>query len=101
MYERIDVYERTFRMKYVDQELRIVKFLMKKPNKKRSHIIIITTAHNIQRTSLFKIIRARQYIENSIFHILVNSPMRIFVGQLSNLHFVQDPGARHSLLLLE
>lgn len=70
MYERVDVYERTFRMKYVDQELRFVKFLMKKPNKKRSQIIIITTAHNIERTSLFKIIRARQDIENSIFHNL-------------------------------
>lgn len=68
MYERVDVYERTFRMKYVDQELRFVKFLMKKPNKKCSQIIIITTADNIERASLFKIIRARQDIENSIFH---------------------------------
>jgi hypothetical protein len=69
-YESIKVYEDTFRMKNVDMPIRFVRFLMKKPDGKRSHIMIITTNLDMKLETLFKIIRARQDIENSIFHNL-------------------------------
>ncbi len=69
-YESIKVYEDTFRMKNVDKPLRFIKFLMKKTDGKRSQIMIITTSFYIKLETLFKIIRARQDIENSIFHNL-------------------------------
>ena len=69
-YESITVYEGTFRMKNIDRDIRFVKFLMKKPNGKRSQIMIITTSMDMDLSTLFKIIRSRQDIENSIFHNL-------------------------------
>ncbi len=54
----------------VDMPLSFVKFLMKKPDGKRSQIMIITTKLNMELVTLFKIIRSRQDIENSIFHNL-------------------------------
>ncbi len=57
-------------MKNVDKPLRFVKFLMKKPDGKRSQIMIITTNLDIDSSTLFKVIRSRQDIENSIFHNL-------------------------------
>lgn len=50
--------------------LRFVKYAMKYPNKKRSQIIIITTCMDMELETLFKIIRARWDIENSIFNNL-------------------------------
>ena len=47
-----------------------VKYAMKYPNKKRSQIMIVTTSMNMQLKTLFKIIRARWDIENSIFNNL-------------------------------
>ena len=57
-------------MKNVDKPLRFIKFLMKKADGKRSQIMIITTSLDMDLKTLFKIIRARQDIENSIFHNL-------------------------------
>jgi hypothetical protein len=69
-FENVKVYEGNFYMKSVEQPLRFVKFLMKKPDGKRSQIMIVTTYTNMDLKTLFKIIRARQDIENSIFHNL-------------------------------
>lgn len=57
-------------MNNVERNLRFVKFSMKKPNGKHSQIMIITSCMKMKLTTLFKIIRARQDIENSIFHNL-------------------------------
>jgi hypothetical protein len=43
---------------------------MKKPDGKRSQIMIVTTCMVMELRTLFRIIRARQDIENSIFHNL-------------------------------
>ncbi len=47
-----------------------IKFLMKKADGKRSQIMIVTTSLKMGLKTLFKAIRARQDIENSIFHNL-------------------------------
>jgi len=57
-------------MNKVKQELRFVKFHQKKSNKERSQIMIITTCMDVELETLYKIIKARQDIENSIFHKL-------------------------------
>ncbi len=57
-------------MKNVEMPIRFVKFLMKKSDGKRSQIMIVTTCMKMDLRLLFKIIRARQDIENSIFHNL-------------------------------
>lgn len=69
-YEVVKVYEDTFNMNNVNKPLRFVKFLMKKSDGKRSQIMIITNSLDMELEILFKIIRARQDIENSIFHNL-------------------------------
>jgi hypothetical protein len=69
-YESVKVYEGTFNMNNVEKPLKFVKFLMKKSDGKRSQIMIVTTYLEMDLSMLFKIIRARQDIENSIFHNL-------------------------------
>ena len=69
-YENIKVYENYFQMNNVEQELRFVKFHQKKSNNKRTQIMIITTCMDVELKTLYKIIKARQDIENSIFHKL-------------------------------
>jgi hypothetical protein len=69
-YESVKVYAGTFYMNNVKKPLRFVKFLMKKPDGRRSQIMIVTTCLEMDLRILFKIIRARQDIENSIFHNL-------------------------------
>lgn len=69
-FEKIEVYESEFTMDKVLEPLRFVKYIMKYPNEKRSQIMIVTTCMNIQLNTLFKIIRARWDIENSIFNNL-------------------------------
>jgi predicted transposase YbfD/YdcC len=69
-YESVKIFEYTFNMKNVDKPLRFVKFLMKKADGKRSQIMIVTTSLKMGLKTLLKIIRARQDIENSIFHNL-------------------------------
>jgi hypothetical protein len=69
-YENVKVYEGLFSMKNVEKPLWFIKFLMKKPDGKRSQIMIVTTCLEMELRTLFKIIRARQEIENSIFHNL-------------------------------
>ncbi len=69
-YENVKVYEGHFDMKNVEKPLRFVKFLMKKPDGKRSQIMIVTTCMEVDFKTLVKIIRARQDIENSIFNNL-------------------------------
>ena len=69
-FEKIEVYESVFTMDKVLEPLRFVKYTMKYPNKKRSQIMIVTTCMNMELKTLFKIIRARWDIENSIFNNL-------------------------------
>ena len=69
-FEKIEVYESVFTMDKVLEPLRFVKYTMKYPNKKRSQIMIVTTCMNMTLKTLFKIIRARWDIENSIFNNL-------------------------------
>ena len=57
-------------MDNVVQPLRFVKFAMKHKNKKRTQIMIVTTCMGMALKTLFKIIRARWDIENSIFNNL-------------------------------
>lgn len=57
-------------MDNVEQELRFVKFHQKKYNKERTQIMIITTCIDVELDTLYKIIKVRQDIENSIFHKL-------------------------------
>jgi predicted transposase YbfD/YdcC len=69
-FEKVEVYESIFLMDNVEQPLRFVKFVMKYPDKKRSQIMIVTTCMGMKLKTLFKIIRARWDIENSIFNNL-------------------------------
>lgn len=71
-FEKIEIYEDTFIMDKVEKPLRFVKYKMKYPNKKRSQIMIVTTCMDMSLKTLFKIIRARWNIENSIFNNLKN-----------------------------
>jgi len=69
-FEKVEVYESTFTMDNVEQPLRFVKFALKHKNKLRTQIMIVTTCMDMARKTLFKIIRARWDIENSIFNNL-------------------------------
>jgi hypothetical protein len=69
-YESVTVYEDKFHMDGVEKELRFIKFHMKKPDKRRTQLMIITTRRDMELSTLYKIIRTRQDIENSIFHNL-------------------------------
>jgi len=69
-FEKIEVYESIFTMDNVEQPLRFVKFAIKHKNKKRIQIMIVTTCMDMALKTLFKIIRARWDIENSIFNNL-------------------------------
>ena len=68
--KKIEVYESVFTMDKVLEPLRFVKYTMKYQNKKSSQIMIVTTCMNMTLKTLFKIIRARWDIENSIFNNL-------------------------------
>ena len=57
-------------MDNVEQPLRFVKFAIKHKNKLRTQIMIVTTCMDMALKTLFKIIRARWDIENSIFYNL-------------------------------
>ena len=67
-FEKVEVYESTFTMDNVEQPLRFVKFAIKHKNKQRSQIMIVTTCMDMGLKTLFKMIRARWDIENSIFN---------------------------------
>ncbi|KLU66406.1 transposase DDE domain protein [Desulfosporosinus acididurans] len=69
-FEKVEVYESIFTMDNVEQPLRFVKFAMKHKDKKRTQIMIVTTCNDMALKTLFKIIRARWDIENSIFNNL-------------------------------
>jgi hypothetical protein len=69
-FERVEVYESAFTMDNVEQPLRFVKFALKHKNKLRTQIMIVTTCMDMTLKTLFKIIRARWDIENSIFNNL-------------------------------
>lgn len=69
-FEKIEVYQSTFTMDNVDQPLRFVKFAIKHTNKQRTQIMIVTTCMDMALKTLFKMIRARWDIENSIFNNL-------------------------------
>ena len=57
-------------MNNVGSELRFIKFHKTKQNNKRIQIMIITTSTDLEPNTLYKIIKARQDSENSIFHKL-------------------------------
>jgi hypothetical protein len=69
-YESVTVYEGFFRMHNVEKELRFVKFRMKSNDKKYTQIMIVTTCMDMKLETIFRIIRGRQDIENSIFNYL-------------------------------
>jgi len=69
-FEKVEVYESTFRMDNVEQPLRFVKFAIKHKNKQRTQIMMVTTCMEMALKTLFKLIRARWDIENSIFNNL-------------------------------
>ena len=71
-FEKVEIYEAIFSMDKVAEPLRFVKYIMKYQNKKRSQIMIVTTCMDMSLKTLFKIIRARWDIENSIFNNLKN-----------------------------
>ena len=57
-------------MDNVKQPLRFAKFAMKHKDGKRSQIMIVTSCMDMSLKTLFKMIRARWDIENSIFNNL-------------------------------
>jgi hypothetical protein len=67
---KVEVYQSTFTMDNVEQSLSFVKFAIKHKNTKRTQIMIVTTCMDMVPRTLFKIIRARWDIENSIFNNL-------------------------------
>ena len=67
-FEEVKVYDCLFTMENVDRPLRFVKFAMKFPDGTRSQIMIATTCLDMDLRTLFRIIRARWDIENSIFN---------------------------------
>jgi len=69
--EKIEVYEEKFYMKGVAKPLRYVKYAKKNSEKQRSQILIITTCLDMPLKSLYKMIKARWEIENSIFNIYI------------------------------
>ncbi len=69
-YKSVEVYAGYFKMNNVGPELRFIKFHQRKQNNKRTQIMIITTSMDLEPNTLYKIIKARQDIENSIFHKL-------------------------------
>jgi len=69
-FEKVEVFESTFTMDNVEQPLRFVKFAIIHSNKQRTQIMMVTTCMGMALKTLFKIIRARWDIENSIFNNL-------------------------------
>jgi len=64
----IKVYESIFEMSHVKECLRLIKFTTKNPDGSRSQIIIVTTLKETSLKTLYKMIKARWNIENSIFN---------------------------------
>jgi hypothetical protein len=69
-YEQVEVYESEDEMENVNQPVRFVKFTMKRSNDRYSQIMIVTTLMETDLHTLFKMIRGRWDIENSIFNYL-------------------------------
>jgi len=96
-FEKVEVYETEFEMPGVKKPLRFVKFTMKRKNNKYSQIMIITTCMDMSLKTLFKIIRARWHIENSIFnylkkecHLWNKNPIICLISNIANTkkHFI-------------
>jgi len=66
--KRIKVYESMFEMSNVKEPLRLVKFAIKNTDGSRSQIMIVTTLMETSLKTLYKMIKARWNIENSIFN---------------------------------
>ena len=56
----------------MEQPLRYIKYAKRKSRTERSQILIVTTCLNMALETLYKIIKARWEIENSIFNNLKN-----------------------------
>ncbi|WP_243450473.1 transposase [Desulfosporosinus sp. Sb-LF] len=69
-FEKVEVYQSTFTMDNVEQPLRFVKFALKHKNMLHTQIMTVTTCMDMTLKTLFRIIRARWDIENSIFNNL-------------------------------
>lgn len=69
-FEHVRVTEASFMMDNVDRPLRFVKFAIKRLNDRYNQILIVTSCMNMPLTSLFKMIRRRWDIENTIFNNL-------------------------------
>ena len=66
--ESIKIYESNFETDNVERPLRFIKFAMKYSDEKRTQIMIVTTCMEMKIKTLFKMIKARDDIENSIFN---------------------------------
>jgi len=69
-FEYVKVSESTFQMGHVDRPLRFVKFAIKRLNGRYNQILIVTSCMDIPLETLFKMIRGRWDIENTIFNNL-------------------------------
>lgn len=68
VYERVEVYESEYEMGNFEKPLKFVKFTMKRSNDRYSQIMIVTTLMETSLNTLFKMIRGRWDIENSVFN---------------------------------
>jgi len=69
-FEKVEVFESEFNMPNVEQPLRFVKFAIKHLGEERTQIMLVTSCMEMKHRTLFKIMRARADIENSIFNNL-------------------------------
>ena len=69
----VEAYEEEFYMTNVEPKLRYAKFTKRTVDNKRSQILIVTSCLDMSLNSLYKIIKARWDIENSIFNNLKNN----------------------------
>ena len=69
-FSRVVVFESNFTMENVNQPLRFVKYAMKHSDGKHSQIMIVTSCLKMSIKTLFKMIRARWDIENTVFNNL-------------------------------
>ena len=91
-------------MDKVDQPLRFVKFEMKRINGRYNQILIITSCMDMKLETLFKMIRGRWDIENSIFNnmksecAMCQKALKLYIGSPSQYFCVGLPTNSFRLL---
>ena len=69
-FEKVEFFESQFNMPNVEQPLRFLKFAIKHLNQERTQVMLVTSCMDMTFKTLYKIMRARADIENSIFNNL-------------------------------